>query len=70
MTNERDTQWVRELMDLLDIDEGLSDWEVGFIEDMHRIFIATDTKKEPSARQKEKVAEIWDQHCGKEATHD
>jgi hypothetical protein len=51
-----------ELDDLLALDEGLSDWEVEFIES-----IATRFANAPMTitnRQDAKLHEIWDRRCG------
>ena len=47
-----------ELDDLLDIEDGLSTWEVDFIDDMNKKRADGFTDK-----QAKKIDELWDRHC-------
>ncbi len=60
---KNDRSWYVELGDLLDVDDGLSDYELGFVESMS---LNCDQYENyiPTAKQKAKIAEIWDKHCG------
>lgn len=49
--------WQDLLDDLLELDEGLSDWEVQFIEDLNR---RRNAGYSLTAGQKKKLAEIWE----------
>ncbi len=50
-----------ELDDLLALEEGLSDWEIGFIDSINDRLERGDVLTE---RQTSKLHEIWDRHCG------
>ena len=50
-----------ELDDLLNVDHGLTPWEVEFIEDMDR---KRERTKWFTPRQVEKIRKLWDRHCG------
>jgi len=58
---KQEVPWQDELRDLLEVEEGLTDWEVNFIESMenHR-----RRGEDASERQKFKVGQLWDKHCG------
>ena len=51
-----------ELVDLLTLDDGLSDWEVDFLDDMWR---RKATERPFTPKQESKVHSIWDRLCGK-----
>ncbi|HUT58065.1 MAG TPA: hypothetical protein VNA25_09480 [Phycisphaerae bacterium] len=57
-----DQYWRGELDDLLEVESGLSNWEVEFIEtvDANR-----PAGKPPSDKQIAKIHEIWDRRCGR-----
>lgn len=48
--------------DLLEVEEGLSPWEIEFIEDMETIL--HDGCGMLTEKQTKKLDEIWDKHCG------
>jgi len=50
-----------ELNDLLVLEEGLTDWEVEFIESVDKFMSEGGT---PTKRQAFKVHELWDKKCG------
>lgn len=53
--------WLREVQDLLDLEEGLNDWEVDFIKSIN-----TQVKEGNGLNDNQiaKIDEIWDKHCG------
>jgi len=57
-----DNYWRGELDDLLEVENGLSPWEIEFVEDMDRS--RRNPNFRPTEKQVAKVAEIWDQVCG------
>ena len=54
--------WAQCLDDLLNVDGGMSDWEVEFIDDIDHRY-RDDPSWEPSERQKEKIYELYDRYC-------
>ena len=50
-----------EISDLLRLEEGLSGWEVEFLESVWKWILAGGT---PSDKQTAKVHQIWDRLCG------
>ena len=50
-----------EIQDLLDLDEGLSEWEVEFVESIYQTFEIREFGL--TDRQIEKVHDLWDRHC-------
>ena len=60
----RDTQDVAagELSDLLDVDHGLDDWELGFIESINK---RIEGGRPLSVGQVSKLHKTWDKHCGR-----
>ena len=55
-----DDTWVEELEDLLDVESGLSDWEVNFVDDVSKKL--KDVHYVPSELMKNKIKTLWDKH--------
>ena len=53
--------WRAELDDLCDVDDGLSNWEMDFIDDLARL--AEVENFIPTARQKIYIGKLWMKHC-------
>ena len=53
-------QWETCLKALLDVESGLSEWEVDFIESVKR-YLTCDS--EPRDKVVNKIIEIYDKHC-------
>jgi len=51
----------RMIVELADLEEGLDDWEVGFVDDMAR---AVERGDPMTRRQRDKAREIWNQRIG------
>ena len=53
--------WRDELDDLLALESGLTDWEVGFIDS---IDLRRDLDRPMSTKQIAMVRQVWDRRCG------
>ncbi len=53
------------LDDLLDVEDGLSEWEVKFVDDIDKRRQAdSDRPRMLTPKQAAKLQEIWEKHCG------
>ena len=50
-----------EVGDLLELESGLSDWEVEFVDSVNQ---QIDAGRLLTSRQEAKIHQIWDKHCG------
>jgi len=55
--------WRGELADLVNLESGLSDWELRFIEDV-TARLKAHLNWTPSPKQRAVIAKIWDRECG------
>jgi len=68
--------WKEELKDLLNVESGLSDWEMEFVESVADSTLIGRIQRRtlevhylnPTAKQEKKIHELWDKHCSGEST--
>lgn len=57
-----DTELKSMLDDLCNVEEGLSDWAVNFVDDLSRR-VEANPRMVFTDRQAEKIEELWKEHC-------
>jgi len=61
MTDQHEQELLKgEITDLLNVDNGLSDWTVGFIDSINQ---RQESGLGLTVKQAAKVHELWDRHC-------